>query len=140
MLARLLVATLGLTVLTCAAACASSGAYAGGRYAAAAVGMGAAGAVASRAAGGCLAQCIAGTHCNRASGLCVHGEGTPPPRAPAHETASEDPRAPRAVMSSSYPDGHEYELPSADGADAGCTPTPHSGGGAVACEMDGGTY
>ncbi len=109
MLARLLAASFGLALLASSAACVSSGAYAGARYAAAAAGVGVAGAAASRAAGGCVAQCIAGTHCNRASGLCVSGEGTPPPRKSVHASGDGEPAL--TVRSSSYADGHEYELP-----------------------------
>jgi hypothetical protein len=139
MSARLLVASLGMTLLASAAACASSGAYGAPGYAAAAVGVAAAGAAASRLAGGCFAECINGTHCNRATGLCVTRE----PAHPASSgTASDEGHAPPlVVMSSSYPPGHEYEIPSVSADDAGCVPSSTETGdaGAISCEMEGGT-
>ena len=138
--ARLLAALLGLTLLACAAACASSGKYGKPAYAGAAVGAGAVGAVASRVAGGCFAECIAGTHCNRATGLCVSRDPTAHPSSPAPLTAS-GVQAPLHVRSSSYAPGHEYEIPPSDADDAGCAPTSSEVGdaGAIACEMEGGT-
>jgi hypothetical protein len=139
-----LVASLGLTLLTCAAACGSmgrsSGRYGTPGYAGAAVGVAAAGAAASRLAGGCYAICLAGTHCNHASGLCDPGEAKARPRSPVHEAGER--RAQGEVMSSSYPDGHEYEIPAAGAGDAGCAPTASEmgDGGSIACEMEGGTF
>jgi hypothetical protein len=139
MSARLLVASFGLTLLACGPAGQTSGRYGGPGYAAAAVGVGAVGAVASRAAGGCYAQCIAGTHCNRATGLCVsHAEPHPGPAPP--ETLTHEGHAPLTVRSTSYEPGHEYEIPPVIGDDAGCAPaSDEMRDGGVACEMEGGT-
>src|SRR5580704_16636291 len=107
-----LFASLGFTLLACGAAGQTSGRYGGPGYAAAAVGAGAVGAVASRAAGGCYAQCIAGTHCNRATGLCVsHAEPHPASGSQASEATVTEGHAPLTVRSTSYPPGHEYEIP-----------------------------
>ena len=139
MVSRLLPAALALSALT---ACGSSGRYGTPGYAAAAVGVAAAGAAVNRAAGGCLAECVAGTHCNRATGLCEGGEGAPLPASPAPTSAAPARRRPLATMQTSYPPGHEFEVPplSSD-VDAGCAPPDalHGDAGGVACEMDGGT-
>jgi hypothetical protein len=144
MFARLLVASLGLTVLGAVAACESSGRYGTPAYAGAAVGVAAAGAAASRLTGGCFAECLAGTHCNRATGLCEsRAEVVPVPRLPGAPVVETEPsrRPALIVRSSSYPPGHEYEVPATSAADAGCAPTSSELGdaGALACEMDGGT-
>jgi hypothetical protein len=138
MSARLLVAPLGLALLA-SAACASSGRYGTPPYAGAAVGVAAAGAAANRLAGGCFAECIAGTHCNRATGLCVSREATHP-ASPAPGTAGGEAHAMPTLMSSSYPPGHEYEIPPIGADDAGCAPPSSEmrDAGAMACEMDGG--
>jgi hypothetical protein len=135
---RLLVASLGLTLAASVAACASSGRYGTPAYTGAAVGLGAVGAVASRAAGGCYAQCIAGTRCDRATGLCVPGEPTHAPASPVH--SSGEGHAPLSVMSSSYAAGHEYEVPPSGAVDAGCAPTSTAiaDADALTCEMEGG--
>lgn len=57
----------------------------------------------SRATGGCLAQCIAGTECDHQSGLCV------PRRAPG-DTPSSVPAAPQA-SAAPLPEGHTYDEP-----------------------------
>lgn len=138
MSSRLLIASFGLTLLACGAAGRTSGRYGGPGYAAAAVGVGAIGAAASRAAGGCLAECIAGTHCNRATGLCVSHEA--PHLVPSPQGTSGEGHAPLVVMSTSYPPGHEYEIPSVSSGDAGCAPSSSEGGeGGLTCETDGGT-
>jgi hypothetical protein len=129
---RLLAASLGASVLAAASACQSSGRYGAPKYAAAAVGVGVAGAAISRAAGGCLAMCLPGTHCNRATGLCERG-GHPRVATPGkHHGGSETPAA-----GASYEPGHEYEVPPLPTDDAGCAPDAEApGDGGVACEVD----
>jgi hypothetical protein len=129
---------LGLGVLTLAAACQSSGRYGTPAMAAAAVGVGAVGAGLNRAAGGCLAECVAGTRCNHATGLCEPRE----PAATSAATSSKNKKkrhgSATTVSEASYLPGHEYEVPPL--ADAGCDPVASELGdaGAVACEMDAG--
>jgi hypothetical protein len=141
--ARPLAVSLCITALAALASCQSSGRYGTPAYAGAAVGAGAVGAVASRVVGGCYAECLPGTHCNPASGLCERREPPLPasPVAPA-APASSGKRPLLTVRSSSYPAGHEYEVPPASEADAGCAPGAVSSelgdGGAIACELDGG--
>ncbi len=132
--ARLLAASLGLSALAAVAACQSSGRYGSPAYAGAAVGVAAAGAVANRAMGGCLALCVAGTHCNKATGLCEPGEARRAPSAPA--SAPGEGRR-QLDANASYEPGHEYEVPPLTSADAGCAPTAKDhGDGGLACEMD----
>jgi hypothetical protein len=126
------------STLLLVAACQSSGRYGTPATAAAAVGVGAIGAGLSRAAGGCLAVCFAGTRCNRATGLCE-----PEPVAASAAMPSKKKKghgSSVAVGEASYAPGHEYEVPPLGGADAGCDPVASEAGdgGAVACEMDGG--
>jgi hypothetical protein len=137
MSARLLAALLGLSALAAASACQSSGRYGAPKYAAASLGAGLAGAAISRATGGCLAMCLPGSHCNRATGLCERnghpsagtaGGGTSSRRHGGSETPA---------AGASYEPGHEYEVPPLPAGDAGCAPSAeaHEDGG-VACEMD----
>lgn len=146
----------GLLLITAAvAACHSSAPYGSPGYAGAAVGVAAAGAIGSRALGGCLAECIGGTHCNAATGLCqsetapsVGGLGVLGALQAAAASGSASPagsaiRPPPRVRNVSYPPGHEYEVPassvsSMSAADAGCDPA-HGDGGSLACEMDAAT-
>jgi len=138
MSARLLV--LAAPLLLAALACQSSGRYASPGYAAAAVGVAAAGAAANRVAGGCLAECLAGTHCNRATGLCEHIEQHPISAAAAPASTTPGKHPPLATMKTSYPAGHEFEVPPLSDEDAGCAPPTASHGDAgIACEMDAGT-
>ena len=91
--------------------------------------------------GGCLAQCIAGTHCNTATGLCESQHTTGPvPSPPKRKRKHKDGDAAVASSEELYEAGHEYEVPATAG-DAGCEPThvEAGDGGAIACEMDGGT-
>ena len=136
---RLLVASLGFTVL--AAACQSSGRYGTPAYAGAAVGVAAAGAVVNRAAGGCWAECLPGSHCNHATGLCERGEAPPTSATPIATTEHAGRGAPVVHTGASYPPGHEYEIPPMSTVDAGCSPASSGDGdaGVIACEMDGST-
>jgi hypothetical protein len=141
---------LSLLVPAFVAACQSSGRYGTPPYAAAAAGVGVAGAVASRAAGGCWAQCLPGTVCNPGNGLCERVEARPTPAAivsqPAPAPASAASAAPAVkhapagprrapVVSASYPPGHTYEVPPAPVADAGCE-SAVTDPSALSCEMD----
>ena len=149
MLARVLAASLCVTSVAALAACQSSARYGTPAYAGAVAGAAVAGAAANRALGGCWAECLPGSHCNTATGLCVRGEASTIPVAPLSGTAPGAPEPekhpPLVVRSTSYPAGHEYELPpAASMADAGCAPGATSselgdGGGPLVCEMDGGT-
>lgn len=135
-MSRFLLASIAVTLAAAIAACQSSGRYGDPAHAAAAVGVGVTGAVANRAMGGCLAECIAGTVCNPTTGLCMpERPGAPPPPSPTARSHAKRP-AP-ATANASYEPGHEYEVPPASGADAGCSPTG-SDAGPIACEMDGG--
>jgi hypothetical protein len=139
MVPRLAAGALLLTVAAAVVACQSSGRYGTPAYAGVATGAAVAGAAAVRAMGGCWAECIAGTHCNRASGLCV-----PDGRTPAVSSAAAPARSgrpPPMVSSVSYPPGHEYVVPaSMSVADAGCEPGHGEGdGGSLACELDAAT-
>jgi len=133
MSARLLASSLALTALAALASCRSSGRYGTPGYAVANAGVGVVGAVASRASGRCYAQCIAGTHCNPANGLCEPGEASP-------VAVQAKARGGRVLVSTgaSYEPGHEYEVPALAGEDAGCGPeaSVHGDGGSLACEMD----
>lgn len=128
MSARLAVASLATTIVVALAACQSSGQYGGPSRAAGAVAFGVAGAAASRALGGCYAQCLPGTVCNPKNGLCERPElGKREVPVVGHP--------PRAV-SAAYPAGYEYDVPPAI-ADAGCDPPPASGdAGPAVCEPD----
>jgi len=123
-----------VTVAAAVASCHSSGPYGTPAHAAIGTGIAVAGAAANRAAGGCWAQCLPGTVCNRANGLCERAEAHPRASAtPAVGAASR--HAP--VANASYPPGHEYEVPAAD---AGCDPpTSAADAGALSCEMDAST-
>jgi hypothetical protein len=138
MVPRLAAGALLLTIVAAIAACQSSARYGTPASTAIATGAAVAGAAAVRAAGGCWAECVAGTHCNHASGLCVR-EPTPAISATTkHPTGS---RPPPQVSSVSYAPGHEYEVPaSMSVADAGCE-LGHGerDGGPLVCEMDAAT-
>lgn len=139
MVPRLAAGALLLTAITAAAAaCQSAGRYGTPANAAIATGVAVAGAAAVRATGGCWADCVAGTHCNHASGLCER-EPTPTIGNAARPTHAA--RPPPQVSSVSYPPGHEYDVPAASSvADAGCEPGHGTGdAGSLACEMDAAT-
>jgi hypothetical protein len=131
MLPRLAAASLALTALAAVSACESSGRYGSPAHAAAAVGAGVAGAAVSRAAGGCLAQCLAGTTCNPATGLCDRVAHVAP--APVSPKASGHPPL---VATASYEPGHVYEVPAVSTEGVACDPATEGDGGAVWCEMD----
>jgi hypothetical protein len=135
MVPRLAAGALLLTVAAAVVACQSSGRYATPVYAGTATAVAVAGAAAVRASGGCWAECIAGTHCNHASGLCER-EPTPVISAAAKPPATG--RPPPMVSSVSYPPGHEYVVPASMSApDAGCEPGHVPGdAGSLACEAD----
>jgi hypothetical protein len=148
---RLAALALPLLLTAFLAACQSSGRYGTPPYAAAAAGVGVAGAVASRAAGGCWAQCLPGTVCNPANGLCERVEARPTPAAIVSAPAAPEaapagsavpavkhaPAGPRRapVVSASYPPGHTYEVPPAPVADAGCE-SAVTDPNALSCESD----
>jgi hypothetical protein len=128
-------------VLLLAAACQSSGRYGTPATAAAAVGVGAIGAGLSRAAGGCLAVCFAGTRCNRRTGLCEPEPAGASVAVPSKKRKKGHDGSAAVSSEASYAPGHEYEVPPLGGADGGgCDPVSSElgDGGAVACEMDGG--
>jgi len=132
---RFLVASLGLAVLA-AAACKSSSPYGSPANVAVGTGLAVAAAAANRAVTHeCWAACRPGTVCDRATGLCVepgHRSGSG-----AHNAAAGSGTQSLQLTSEPYAAGHEYEVPPAGGADAGCAP---SGGAAapMVCEPDGG--
>jgi hypothetical protein len=141
MLARALVASLGLTLALAAAACRSSGAYGTATNAAIGTGLAVGAAAINRAATHeCWAACRPGTVCDKATGLCVE---------PGHLSKSggrtgggSGTSQPAVRTGEPYPPGHEYEVPAVStdvGADAGCAPGSSGGGdgGALYCEMDG---
>ncbi|MFT3773863.1 MAG: hypothetical protein QM820_51495 [Minicystis sp.] len=131
---RLAALAFPLTIVAALAACQSSGRYASPGYVGTVTGAAVAGAAVNRAAGGCWAQCIAGTVCNKATGLCEGPEVKPSPAPGAVKQATASGKRP-AMATASYPPGHEYSVPPADGADAGCDPTS-SDNGSLSCEMD----
>lgn len=124
-LAKILGTSLALTLAAAVVACQSSGRYSTPQNVAIGTGIGLAGAAVSRATGGCYANCLPGTYCNRKNGLC---ERTHTPA--AGKAAS---GGPALVANASYPPGHESEIPPL--ADAGCDPAS-TDGGALSCEMD----
>jgi hypothetical protein len=154
---RILVASLGCTLLAALAACQTSSRY--GAPANVAVGTGlavAAAAVNRTATHECWAACRPGTICDKATGLCVEpghrsGPGASPAAGgtqpltltaePFNDGAASGPK-PRAPAEP-YPAGHEYEVPTAGMADASCAPPPNSSSssnpGGIACETDGGS-
>lgn len=139
MVPRLAVGALLLTVASAIAACQSSARYGTPANAAVALGFAVAGAAAVRATGGCWADCLPGTHCNHASGLCERETTPTVGTAPRPPFAG---RPPPRVSSVSYPPGHEYEVAPASMsvADAGCEPAHGEGrAGSLACEMDAAT-
>lgn len=120
-----------LTAASAVVACQSSGPYTTPATVAANVGLGLAGAAASRAAGGCFAQCLPGTVCNKTTGLCERPEFRPTAKSPTHVALS---------ATASYPPGHESDIPASGAPDAGCDPAD-AGEHGLSCEMDGGaTY
>jgi len=138
MVPRLAAGALLLTVAAAVAACRSYGPYGSATNAAIGTGIAVAGAAAVRAAGGCWADCLPGTHCNHASGLC---EREPTPAISSAARPAVGGRPPPMVSSVSYPPGHEYVVPaSMSVADAGCEPGHEAGdGGSLACEADAAT-
>jgi hypothetical protein len=124
------------TAAAAIAACQSSGRYGTPTHAAVGTGIAVAGAAANRAAGGCWAQCLPGTVCNPANGLCERTE----PRPTTALTATPATGAPRAghpapVANASYPPGHTYDVPPL--ADAGCDPAASSSDpNGLSCGMD----
>lgn len=129
---RLAALSFVVTAVAAVAACQSSGPYGTPANAAIGTGIAVAGAAANRAAGGCWANCLPGTVCNKANGLCE--------RAEAHPSAAATPAVgaagrPAPVANASYPPGHTYDVPPI--ADAGCNPATNSADPALSCEMDG---
>jgi hypothetical protein len=139
MSARAFLAAAGVTFAIAIAACQSSGPYGTPAQAALATGIAVAGAAASRAAGGCVAECIAGSVCNTKTGLCERPEPHPAPVA-APAVASGGRPAPVVSTRAPYPPGHEYSVPPA--SNPACDPAAASSSreapdaGPIACEMD----
>ncbi|APR83962.1 Hypothetical protein A7982_09311 [Minicystis rosea] len=126
-----------LTIIAALAACQSSAPYGTTGHAAVATGLAVAAGAANRAAGQCWAQCLQGTVCNPANGMCVpeHRRPSPAPTAPNAAPAVAPSGHHPLTATASYPPGHEYSVPPTDGADAGCNPSSSDQGG-ISCEMD----
>jgi hypothetical protein len=133
---RLAACSFVATLAAAIAACQSSAPYGTPAHAALATGIAAVGAATSRATGGCFADCLPGTRCNPQTGLCERTEGRPTTAlTPAHAVAPAGRPAP--VANASYPPGHEYDVPPASAADAGCDPAANSSDpNALTCGMD----
>jgi hypothetical protein len=138
---RILVASLGVTVLAAAGACQSSSAYGTPANAAIGTGLAVAAAAVNRAATHeCWAACRPGTVCDKTTGLCVEpGHRSGPSSAAASAATGAQPLT---LTAEPYAAGHEYEVPSASMADASCVPPQNSSSsnsGGVSCETDGGS-